>query len=56
MSSIRSNALRDFTLIKLIVTGFVGSVGFLIRYSNGDAIHRQLKSSKIIFKKYYFCN
>jgi len=30
--------LHDVTLIKLIVAGFMGRGGFLIRYSNSHAI------------------
>jgi hypothetical protein len=34
-STIRNNALHDLTLIKMTVVRFVGTGGFLIRYSNG---------------------
>ena len=34
-SSIHHNGLRDFTLITLTVARFLGTMGFLIRYSNG---------------------
>jgi len=35
ISSIRDNASRDLTLIKLTVARFVGTGSSLIRYSNG---------------------
>jgi len=34
-SSLRNNALYDLTLFKLSIARFVGTRGFLIRYSNG---------------------
>lgn len=34
-SSIHDNALHDLTLNKIIVTHFMGTVSFLIRYSSG---------------------
>jgi len=44
-SNIRNNALHHFTLIKMTVARFVGTGGFLIRYSNGHRkqSHHQLK-------------
>jgi hypothetical protein len=49
----RINALHDLTLIKLIVARFVGTGGFLIRYSNFHTkqAHRQLKKFRYYFNK-----
>jgi hypothetical protein len=44
-NSICNNALHDLTLIKMTVTHFVGTGGFLIRYSKGcmEETYCQLK-------------
>jgi len=38
-SSLSNNALQEFTLIKMIIARFVGSMGSLIRHSTGQMKH-----------------
>lgn len=51
IGSIRDNALRDMTLIVMIVACFVGTGSFLISYCNG---YRQLNTVFDYFKKTLF--
>jgi hypothetical protein len=53
ISNISNNVLRDLTLTKILFSHFVGIMGFLIRYSMGNAKqkHGQLKNITIILNR-----
>jgi len=52
MSTMCNNALYDLNFIKITVACFMGTGGFWIRYSNGDAINTlPIKEGPQLLKK-----